>query len=288
MRYQGRIIRPPSEADSVLIQATLGCSWNRCAFCGAYIDKPYALVDEVRVLSGLDMAARETPWAKRAFIMDGDALSMPRRRFRDLLTAIRSRLPGVRRVSAYANASGIAKYTQEELAELKSLGLSMLYVGLESGDEETLSAVDKGASARRIVDECLKAKAAGLKLNVTVLLGLGGADRSDRHARATAEALNDMAPHQAAALTLTLVPGTPLHRAGREGRFRLPDKDGLLRELRTMIGGLGYRGLFLADHASNYLPMKLRLPGDKQRAMAAIDAALAGKKRLKPEWLRGL
>jgi radical SAM superfamily enzyme YgiQ (UPF0313 family) len=220
--------------------------------------------------------------------MDGDVLCMPKKRMRTLLTAIRERLPNVRRVSAYANASGIAKYSRDELSQLKGLGLSMLYVGLESGDEKTLAAVNKGASARHIVDECLKAKAAGLKLNVTVLVGLGGVDRSDEHARATAKALSEMAPHQAAALTLTLIPGTPLHQASREGRFRLPGKDGLMRELRTMIQGLEHRGLFLADHASNYLPLKLRLPGDKQSALAAIDAALAGKKRLKPEWLRGL
>jgi radical SAM superfamily enzyme YgiQ (UPF0313 family) len=250
--------------------------------------KPFALVDEARVLADLDLAAREMPWASRAFIMDGDALCMPKERMKALLAAILKRLPAVRRVSVYANASGIAKYSRDELAELKDLGLSMLYVGLESGDEKTLASVNKGASAAKIIEECVKARQAGLKLNVTVLLGLGGTARPDEHATATAKALTGMAPHQAAALTLTLIPGTPLHDAARKGRFSLPDKAGLLMELRTIIAGLDYRGLFLCDHASNYLPLKLRLPGDKGRALAAIDAALTGKRKLKPEWMRGL
>jgi radical SAM superfamily enzyme YgiQ (UPF0313 family) len=220
--------------------------------------------------------------------MDGDALALPRERFSRLLGEIRKRLPGVRRISTYANAFNIRKYTESELAELKEQGLSMLYVGLESGDEETLAAVNKGSSAAEIAAECRKAKAAGLRLNVTVLLGLGGAARSDEHARATAEALNEMAPQQAAALTLTLIPGTPLYEEARAGSFRLPDKRGLLAELRTMIEGLDYRGLFLADHASNYLPLKLRLPADRDKALAAVDAALDGETGLKPEWLRGL
>jgi radical SAM superfamily enzyme YgiQ (UPF0313 family) len=252
------------------------------------MDKPFRPRDYERVLADLDEAAREMPGATRAFIMDGDALALPRGKFKQLLADIRERLPEVRRVSTYANAFNISKYSPEELAELKDHGLSMLYVGLESGDEQTLAAVNKGASAAEIVDECKKAKAAGLKLNVTVLLGLGGKKRSLEHARATASALNEMAPQQAAALTLTLIPGTPLHEAAKAGEFRLPDKHGLLAELREMIAGLDYRGLFLADHASNYLPLKLRLPADKDKALSAIDAALSGRKGLKPEWLRGL
>lgn len=288
MRYEGRIIRPPSEADSVLIQATLGCSWNKCAFCGAYMGKPYRIRDKDRALADIEFAAREMPWATRAFIMDGDALALPRDTFSKLLRDIWERLPNVRRVSTYANAFNIKKYSREELAELKEQGLSMLYVGLESGDEQTLKAVNKGASAAEITAQCQKSKAAGLKLNVTVLLGLGAVELSQEHARATAEALTAMAPQQTAALTLTLIPGTPLHTAAKDGRFALPDKQGLLAELRTIIAGLDYRGLFLADHASNYLPLKLRLPADKEKALQAIDAALAGKTRLKPEWLRGL
>jgi radical SAM superfamily enzyme YgiQ (UPF0313 family) len=288
VHYEGRVIRPPAEADSLLIQATLGCSWNRCTFCGAYMDKPFRIKPRETVSQDLRKAAADFPDARRVFLLDGDALAMPKGRLGELLREIRDLLPKVRRVSAYANAGNLRRLSPADLEELRGQGLSLLYMGLESGDETTLARVNKGATAAEIIAEAQKAKAAGMKLNVTVLLGLGGVERSTGHAEATARALSEMKPDYAAALTLTLIPGTTLHSESEAGSFSLPDKAGLLAELRTMIAESDFRGLFLSDHASNYLPLRIRMPRDRDKAVEALDAAIEGKRELRPEWMRGL
>jgi len=289
MHREGVVIRPPSEADSILLQATLGCSHNKCTFCGAYKDKRFDIVPRERVLQDLAWASRHCQGQRRLFICDGDALIMPQKRLVQLLQDIREQLPWVARVGVYANAKSLRRKSMEELRELRGLGLRTVYMGLESGHDPTLEAVNKGETAASMVEQALRAREAGFKRNVTVLLGLAGPEASLQHARATAEALNAMQPEYAAALTLMLIPGTPLEERQRRGEFELPGPMTMLAELRELLAGLEIRqGQFFSNHASNYLPLALRLPRDKDRALALLDRALAGGVRLKDEELRRL
>ena len=289
MDYVGRIIRPPGEAGSILLQVTQGCSHNRCAFCGAYKDKPFALKPDSRILADIQAAALLYPDERRLFLCDGDVLALPMHRLSRLLDDIRRVLPRVARVTSYASARNLRSKSVDDLAALKERGLSTLYLGLESGDPATLAAVRKGSTVDEMVRAAEKIRAAGLKLNVTVLLGLAGRERSLTHARATGEVLTAMQPHQAAALTLMLIPGTPLDLEAQAGRFVLPDARGMLLELRTLLEQTHLdSGLFMADHASNYLPLKGRLPKDKPRLLAELDRALHGKTALTPESCRRL
>jgi len=288
MDYIGTVIRPPSEADSILLQAAFGCPHNACAFCGAYRDKPYGVKDEAALFADLDWAAVHCRRQRRVFLCDGDVLALPVARLRRLLAAIRERLPWVTRVASYASGASLGRRSDAELLSLRRDGLAMLYVGLESGDETVLAAMNKAESAASIVAGGRRAKAAGFKLSVTVLLGLAGPEGSERHARLTGEALTALAPDQAAALSLMLIDGTPLDTLARQGRFTLLGSDGLLAELHTLLGHTDYRGLFFANHASNHLPLRLRLPRDKADGLARIEAALAGTIPLRPEALRRL
>jgi radical SAM superfamily enzyme YgiQ (UPF0313 family) len=289
MHYEGLIIRPPSEAGSILLQATVGCSHNKCTFCGTYKGQRFKIKPLEVVLEDIAYAARHMRHQRRLFICDGDALIMPQARLTAILEAIRRELPWVTRVGLYANAKSIGRKSPEELVELRSLGLGIAYLGVESGDPETLEAVRKGARAATLIRAGQRVRAAGIKLSVTVLLGVAGRARGETHARATGGLLSAMDPDYVGALSLMLLPGTPLHTAHREGRFALPDAHGLLRELREMIAHTDLTdGLFHANHASNHLPLRARLPRDKARALALLDEALAGRVALKAEFLRAL
>ena len=289
MHYEGDIIRPPSEADSILLQVTTGCSHNKCTFCVAYKNKRFKIKDDAIIDADLDFAARYCKRLTRLFLCDGDALIIPQKRLVPILQAIREKLPWVRRVSTYANSKGIRMKTEEELTELKELGLTLLYMGLESGDDQTLAEVKKGADAARMIECGKKVKKIGMKLSITVLLGIAGHARSLAHARATGEVLSAIDPDFVGALTIMVVPGTPLHAAWRQGAWQLPEPLEMLAELREMIAHTKLSGgLFYANHASNYLPIKARLPKDKAATLALIDQALAGQVRLKPEYMRGL
>lgn len=287
MEYVGTVIRPPSESDSILIQAVYGCPHNSCAFCGAYRDKPYGLRDETTLLDDLDFAAAHCRRQRRIFLCDGDALAMPVARLTRLLAAIRDRLPWVTRVSCYASGESLARRSDADLAALRRAGLAKFYVGLESGDDDTLAAMGKASPVAGIITGCRRAKQAGFSVSVTVLLGLAGPQRSTLHARRTGEALSAMDPDQAAALSLMIIPGTPLADRVDQGRFTLLEPRALLRELHELLTHTTLsRGLFFANHASNHLP--LRLPRDKAAGLARIEAALAGRVALRPEALRRL
>lgn len=288
MRYEGDVFRPPSEARSLLLQVTVGCSHNRCRFCAMYRDRRYRARELAEITADLAAAARERGERSRVFLCDGDALSLPQPTLLAVLRAIRQTLPAVTAVASYASARNLAGKTDAELLELRQWGLRLLHFGLESGDAPTLAAVGKQGDAAFHVLQGQRARAAGLKLFVTVLLGLGGTHRSAVHARATAQALSAMQPEYVGALSLMLVPGTPLHAEHERGRFILPDAMGLLRELRTMLELTELRGLFYANHASNYLPLRVRLPRERMAALARVDASLRGELPLRPEWLRGL
>ncbi len=289
MHYEGYCVRPPSEAYSILLQVTLGCSHNKCTFCGTYSEKPFRIKDDDIILSDIKYASRYMKRQDRVFLMDGDALIIPQKRLMWILTKIKEHLPWVKRVGAYANTKSIKMKTPEELIELRENGLGILYLGVETGDDEIRGKIVKGSSSAQCIEMGRKVKEAGIKLSVTVLLGIAGKEKSLEHAKATGELLSAMDPDYIGALTVMFVPGTPLHKEYESGEFVLPDEMGLLRELREMILHTDItRGLFFSNHASNYLPIKARMPRGKQDAIDQIDSALSGNVELKPEWLRAL
>ena len=287
--YVGQCIRPPSEAFSILIQATVGCSHNHCGFCGTYKGKRFTIKDQEILEQDFAFAARTCREQERVFIMDGDALIMPMRNWEWLLTQIREKLPWVTRVGSYANSKSIKRKSDEDLARLRELGLGILYYGIESGHTDVLQEIKKGADPEQLIEQGKRVKAAGIALSVTVLLGIGGIEGSLAHARATGELLSQMDPDYVGALTLMLLEGTPMGDAAANGEFHLPNAKGMLAELREMLAHTDLSdGLFHANHASNYLPIRAKLPEDKDGVLELIDAALEGRVGLKPEWLRAL
>lgn len=289
MHYEGNIIRPPSEANSILLQVTVGCSRNKCTFCGTYQGERFRIKPDAVIFEDIAFAATYCQRQRRLFLCDGDALVIPQKRLVRILSAIRQSLPWVTRVGCYANAKSLDLKSEAQLRSLKELGLGILYMGLESGDDETLKAIRKGADSETMIRMARKAKAAGFKLSVTVLLGVAGPERSGIHAESTGRVLSAMDTDYVGALSLMLIPGTPLHDDWEAGRFKLMEPEALLRELRTMISATNLsQGLFHANHASNYLPLRIRMPKEKAAALSTIDRALAGAIALKPEYLRAL
>jgi radical SAM superfamily enzyme YgiQ (UPF0313 family) len=291
MHYDGNCIRPPSEAYSILLQVTLGCSHNKCTFCGTYSDKRFTIKDDKIILSDILFASKVMKRQDRVFLMDGDALIIPQKRLMWILDRIREHLPWVKRVGAYANAKGIKMKSADELKALRENRLSILYMGVETGDDPLLKKIRKGSTAQNLINMGRKVREAGIKLSVTVLLGIAGnnPDLSLQHARATGEVLSAMDPNYVGALTVMLIPGTPLHDEYKRGEFALLNERETLVELREMIAHTNLsRGMFFSNHASNYLPIKARLPRGKDEALAQIDSALAGNIDLRPEWSRAL
>jgi len=289
MHYEGTIIRPPSEANSILLQITVGCSRNKCTFCGTYAGERFRIKPDSIIMQDIAFAAQYCKRQRRAFLCDGDALIVPQKRLLNILREIKSQLPWVTRVGAYANAKSLKLKSMDELKALKENGLGILYMGLETGDDVTLKMINKGAPSQAMIDMGKKAREAGFKLSITVLLGIAGRERSQIHARETGRVLSAIDPDYVGALSLMLIPGTPLFADHAAGKFELIEPPEMLAELRTMIAGTNLtKGLFHANHASNYLPIRARMPRDKAVTLDLIDQALAGKVGLKPEYLRAL
>lgn len=290
MRYEGKVYRPPSEAEAYILQATLGCSWNRCTYCDMYRDKVYRERELPAVLEDLRTAvAIAGGRVDKLFVADGDALGMATGSWLAILAAARAGFPNLRRVSCYATASNVLLKTPEELLALREGGLTRLYIGPESGDDATLKRIAKGATHADHVTAAARAHAAGMEISMIVLLGVAGTARAKEHALATAELITAMDPEYVAALTTTVIPGTPLHRLEKSGRYQLPDCLPMLDELRTIVDrARPSDAVFRTNHASNYLPLEGRLPQDRARIVETIDHALAGEVQLRPEWARGL
>jgi radical SAM superfamily enzyme YgiQ (UPF0313 family) len=289
--YVGRIYRPPSEARSFLLQVTVGCSHNRCAYCDMYRDKQFRPKPWETIAADIDEAARMGPRFSRVFLCDGDALILPTRKLLQVLEAIGHKLPWVERVGVYGDTRSVGRKSAEELASLREAGLGIVYHGMESGDDETLRRIDKGGTAEECIATADKLRQAGIIHSVMVLLGVGGRARSREHAEATAAVLSRMDPPFVGALTTTVVPGTPLADAEARGEFVLPEKFTLLQELRDIVAGSDFSACrFSANHASNYLPITADLPKHKPELVALLERVLAERdeRLLKPEALRGL
>jgi radical SAM superfamily enzyme YgiQ (UPF0313 family) len=290
MKYEGIIIRPPSEAESLILQITVGCSHNRCTFCPTYKAQRFRIKSFEEIKEDIDEAA-QFDWAvERVFLTDGDALIVPQPRLMEIMSYLKERLPRLRRVGIYANAKGVLKKTADELRELKEAGLGIIYLGVESGDQEVLERVRKGATYERLLQAGRMVKEAGIKLSVTVLLGIAGRERSREHAVATGRLLTEMDPNYVGALSVMIVPGTPLYEEQAQGRFVLPAPFEMIEELRNMIAETDMHGLFFSNHASNYLALRVRMPKDKGDALRLLDDVL--RKRdpalLRPDYFRAL
>ena len=290
MFYNEPLFRPPSEAESFILQATLGCSWNACTYCAMYRSKRYRVRPLDEVLADIaEASARFAEDVRHVFVADGDPLAMDLGQWEPILRALATSFPRLRRVSTYATARNLREKTPVELRRLRELGLSLLYIGPESGDDVTLKRIAKGASAADHVEAARKAREAGMDQSLIFLLGAGGRERSEVHARASGQLATAMDPKFLSTLTLTVVPDTPIARLEDQGRFELPDVRGLLTELRWFVEEANLtNAVFRSNHASNHLPIGGRLPRDREAVLAAIDAALAGRVRLRPEWARGL
>jgi radical SAM superfamily enzyme YgiQ (UPF0313 family) len=291
MKYEGMIYRPPSEAYSLILQVTVGCSHNRCTFCGSFKDKKFRVktFDEIR--EDVEEARAYERHVKRVFLADGDALIIPQKRLIPIVELVKTSFPRLERIGIYGNTKSILKKSLDDLKALKDLGVGIVYLGVESGDQVTLDRVCKGTLLERTAEAAHRVKEAGMVLSVTVLLGLGGVERSAVHAIETGKFLSRIDPEYAGALSLIVVPGTPLAEEIERGTFKVPDPYQLLEELALMIENTNVTHTFFAsNHASNYLPVKVWLPEDKDRALRAIRHVLAQKdpSMLRPESSRAL
>lgn len=286
------VIRPPSEANSLLLPLTIGCSHNRCAFCHTYKGVRFDILDIDDIKKNIDdIACHYASSVGRVFLENGDAVICPQTLLVSVLSHLREKFPRLERVAAYATPKAALRKTAAQLKELHDLGLRLVYMGLESGDAGVLKNVNKGVTPEQMVEAGRKLKDAGIKTSITVILGLGGEEASERHAISTGEVLSRMDPDFAGALTLVLEPGAPLYREWREGRFKLISPWQSLRELRLIIEHSNFTNCFFtSNHASNYLPLRVRLPEQKTEVLRLLDEVLARKdaSRLRPEFIRAL
>jgi radical SAM superfamily enzyme YgiQ (UPF0313 family) len=289
MEYVGNVIRPPSEADSIILQVTVGCSYNKCTFCGAYKGRTFTIKDEATIRRDLQFASQYYGSHTRVFLADGDVLILSQKRLVHLFRLIHQYLPWVSRISLYGNARAIRAKSQDNLLELKGLGLDRVYMGLESGCDEILQRIKKGENAETMIAAAKSIRESGIFLSVTALLGLGGVALSKRHAEETAQALTAMAPRQIAILTLIPLANTSLGQKVLTGELVLPNPQEILTELALLISRLqNVRCQFHANHASSYLPISGRLPKDRENLLAFIEIARSGAVALVPEYRRAL
>jgi len=286
------IVRPPSEANSFLLPVTLGCSHNKCTFCGTYTGIKFRIRPLEDIKQDIDKMAKHYSWSmRRVFLENGDALICPQRRLIEVLKYLNQKFPRLHRIGTYATPQSALIKSVDELKELNRLGLKIAYLGVETGDADLLKKINKGASYDDIVEAGRKIKQAGITLSVTVILGLGGIEGSKKHALGTARILTDLDPDFAGALTLMLVPDTPLHKEWEEGKFTIISPFQSLEELKLILENSNFTNCFFtANHASNYLPIKARLPQQKAAMLKMINEVLTSKdmSRLRPEFIRAL
>lgn len=290
MNYEGEIIRPPSEANSLLLQVTVGCSHNKCTFCPAYKSKKFRIKSLDEIQEDILEASRYRS-IEKVFLCDGDALIIPQERIVQILNLIGTQIKDIKRVGTYANAKSILRKTVRDLIKLREHGLRIAYLGVETGNDELLQKIKKGVTSEEMIEAGRRIKEAGIVLSATVILGLGGIQKSIEHAFDTARILTEIDPDYASALTLMLVPGTLLYSDYISGNFVLPDKFGLLKELAIIIENSSFTNCyFTSNHASNYLPVKAKLPLEREKTISMVYDVIKINdiRRLRPEHLRGL
>lgn len=290
MRYYGDVYRPPSEAYSLIVQITYGCSHNTCAFCIMYKSKKFSMRPMDEILEDLRQAASSYGEnVRRVFLADGDALIRKTDELILILDEISRLFPNKERVTSYASPASLLIKSSQELRSLKEHGLEMVYLGLESGADSVLKLVNKGYTAKQITEAGCKAREAGMALSVTAVSGLGSHELSGEHAVMTAKAFSRMKPEYIGLLTLEIMPGTPMYDWVKDGSFKLLDPIEVLEETRLMVENIDSKGsVFRANHASNYLPLKGTFNRDRDTILKQIELAIDGQIKLRPEWSRSL
>jgi radical SAM superfamily enzyme YgiQ (UPF0313 family) len=291
--YDMPLWRPPSEAESQIFQVTVGCSFNRCSFCSMYRSKAFRIRPAAEVEREIDHVARIDPSVRRVFLADGDALACPTEHLVTILTALNKAFVSLERITSYALPSNLLRKSVDELNSLREHGLQMIYYGIESGSPEILKRITKGATPRSMIDGLGKAKAAGLKVSATVILGLGGRTRWEEHVDGTVALVNQLYLDYLSTLQLQLEPVVrdeffaKFARLG--GPFEPQDDYGMLAEQARLVAHLEPPSalVFRSNHASNALPLRGILPRDRGPLLAMLGAARDGQLALRPQWLRG-
>lgn len=287
IQYEGRVFRPPSEAYSLIVQVTIGCSHNKCTFCDMYKEKQFRVRKIEDVKRDFDDARRQYRRVDRIFLADGDALMCRAEHMAEILRYIKAVFPKCERVTSYGSPASILVKKQEELNLLHELGLDMIYLGLESGSDEVLKRINKGETADEIVRAGLMVKQAGMKLSVTCIAGLGSMELSEEHAVKTAEALSRMKPEFIGLLTLLFELETPLMREWQAGRFYLMNPIEIAHETLILLEHIDSEGsVFRANHASNYVNLAGTLNRDREAMCSRLRQALEGKIQFRNEAFR--
>jgi len=291
IHYDMPLYRPPSEGNNLIVQATIGCSFNHCTFCSMYVTKQYRARPLAEVFADIDAGARDWPMAHRVFLADGDALTLPTDVLHQILDYLAARLQNLTRVSAYATPKNLNEKSIEELAGLREKKLSLVYMGIETGANAALKRIMKGASQASHAKALERAREAGLKVSATVILGLGGKAGWEEHVAGTAELVNMAPPTYLSTLQLDLEPAAYARFMERqEPGFEFQDDEGILVEQERLLSLLNppHPVIFRSNHASNCLPLAGNLPRDRDALVATVAAARAGLQPLRPRWIRGL
>ena len=289
LRYEGVVYRPPSEAHSLIVQVTIGCSHNGCSFCGMYKEKKFRIRDLKDIMEDLEKAKLAYGIIKKVFLADGDALVLQTSKLKSILSKIRELFPSCERVGIYATPSDILRKSIEELRELKDFGIGIVYLGVESGSNEILKSINKGVTAEDMIMAGCKVKESGIKLSTTLISGIGGRLKSTEHAIESAKLISAINPDYLGFLTLMLESGTPLYEDEQKGIFHVLTPQQIIYEIREFLQNVKVTNcIFRSNHASNYIALSGTLPGDKNGLLENIDLALKGQYRYKQEEHRRL
>jgi len=292
LRYEGSIWRPPSEARSLILQATVGCSHNACIFCVSYKKKEYRVRGADEVKSDLDsLPDSYKRRVQRVFLADGNALAIPTDDLIDTLNILKPELPSLKRIGVYGYAKDVRDKSVDDLRRIKDAGLGIVYLGLETGDDELLRWSRKGVDSEENIKACRKIREVGIPLSLTIILGLGGREQSEQHAHATARVLNEIDPEYVGALTLMTPPGTRINEMVQTQEFVPMSPMEILNELKVLVEGLDLSNcVFRTNHASNYLPIRGTLNADKEAILKVLRNTITNEdtSKLRPSYLRGL
>lgn len=287
MQYYGNVFRPPSEARSLIIQATVGCAHNKCSFCYMYKDDNFIIRPLEDIKKDLIEMSQYGSYWRRIFLADGDALVLKTSDLLEILKTIKQYYPNIERVSSYATAGDINRKSIEELKALRDAGLEMLYIGFESGDDEILRKINKGLTYKDYVSAMAKCKEVGFKTSITIIAGLGGVELMEQNAKGTAKIISETKPDYVSYLTMRIYKNTPLYLDYINGKFNMPNAEEILQEMKIFLENVDSEGtIFRSNHASNYVLLAGTLNEDKKVLIEAIDKTLK-KKNFVPEVLRG-
>ncbi|MCI6820672.1 MAG: B12-binding domain-containing radical SAM protein [Clostridiales bacterium] len=290
MRYEGNIFRPPSEAYSLLVQVTIGCTHNKCTFCSMYKDKKFRVRDLDEVIQDLKWAKEHYRRVERIFLCDGDALALSNNRLMPILEFISDNFPECERVTVYGRAKDALKKTDEEMRQLYEAGIKMVYLGAESGSEKVLKAINKGETRQELIDGVKKIEASGMKASVTFISGLAGKDGWEDHAIQTGTMISEMQPSYVGLLTLMVEPGVPMADDIQSGKLRLLSAEEIMAETLLMLQNTNVQKdcVFRSNHASNYVSLRGTLPADREKMMALLRKAMNNHDMFKDERFRAL